>query len=33
MALVTSQYKLVATTIAAAFKERWQIERFFKGLK
>ena len=31
--LVTNNFKLAATTIAALYKERWQIELFFKALK
>lgn len=31
--LLTNQFKLAATTIAALYKERWQIELFFKALK
>jgi len=30
---LTNQLKLSATTIAAIFKERWQIELFFKWIK
>ena len=31
--LLTNHFKLAATTIAAIYKERWQIELFFKALK
>jgi len=31
--LLTNNFKLAATTIAALYKERWQIELFFKALK
>src|SRR6185369_9255365 len=31
--LLTNNFELVATTIAAIYKERWQIELFFKLLK
>jgi hypothetical protein len=31
--LLTNNLKLAATTIAAIYKERWQIELFFKALK
>lgn len=33
MVFVTNHLKLAATTIAAVYKERWQIELFFKALK
>jgi hypothetical protein len=33
MVFVTNHLKLAATTIAAIYKERWQIELFFKALK
>ena len=33
MVFVTSHLKLAAATIAAIYKERWQIELFFKALK
>ena len=33
MVFVTNHKKLAATTIAAIYKERWQIELFFKALK
>ncbi|MCW5981189.1 MAG: transposase [Bryobacteraceae bacterium] len=33
MVLVTNQLRLAARTIAAIYKERWQIELFFKALK
>jgi hypothetical protein len=33
MMLITNNLKLAATTIAAIYKERWQIELFFKALK
>jgi hypothetical protein len=31
--LLTNNLKLAATTIAAIYKERWQIELFFRALK
>jgi hypothetical protein len=31
--LLTNNFKLAATTIAALYKERWQIELFFKAIK
>jgi hypothetical protein len=31
--LLTNDFKLAASTIAALYKERWQIELFFKALK
>jgi len=31
--LLTNNFKLAASTIAALYKERWQIELFFKALK
>ena len=31
--LLTNSFKLAASTIAALYKERWQIELFFKALK
>ncbi len=33
LVLLTNHFKLAATTIAAIYKERWQIELFFKLLK
>lgn len=33
MVFVTNHLKLAATTIAAIYKDRWQIEQFFKSLK
>jgi hypothetical protein len=33
MVFVTNHLKLAASTIAAVYKERWQIESFFKALK
>ena len=33
MVFVTNNLKLAASTIAAIYKERWQIELFFKALK
>jgi hypothetical protein len=33
LVLVTNHFELAATTIAAIYKERWQIELFFKLLK
>lgn len=33
LVLVTNNFKLAATTIAAIYKQRWQIELFFKLLK
>jgi hypothetical protein len=33
MVFVTNNMKLAASTIAAIYKERWQIELFFKALK
>ena len=33
LVLLTNHFKLAATTIAAIYKERWQIELFFKTLK
>ena len=33
LVLLTNHRKLAATTIAAIYKERWQIELFFKALK
>ena len=33
MVFVTNNFKLAASTIAAIYKERWQIELFFKALK
>jgi IS4 transposase len=31
--LLTNQLEFAATTIAAIYRERWQIELFFKALK
>ena len=31
--LLTNQFWFAASTIAAIYKERWQIELFFKALK
>ncbi len=31
--LLTNNFKLAAATLAALYKERWQIELFFKALK
>ena len=33
MAFITNDLKLAASTIAAIYKDRWQIELFFKALK
>jgi hypothetical protein len=33
LSLLTNQMKLAATTIAASFKDRWQVELLFKALK
>jgi len=33
LVFLTNQTKLDATTIAAIYKDRWQIELFFKALK
>jgi hypothetical protein len=33
MVLLTNNFKLAARTIAAIYKERWQVESFFKALK
>jgi len=33
MVFVTNNFRLAASTIAAIYKERWQIELFFKALK
>jgi IS4 transposase len=33
MVFITNNFKLAASTIAAIYKERWQIELFFKALK
>jgi hypothetical protein len=33
LVLVTNNFRLAASTIAAIYKERWQIELFFKALK
>jgi IS4 transposase len=33
LVLLTNHFKLAASTIAALYKERWQIELFFKLLK
>ena len=33
LVFLTNNMKLAATTIAAAYKDRWQIELFFKALK
>ncbi len=33
LVLLTNHFKLAARTIAAIYKERWQIELFFKLLK
>jgi hypothetical protein len=33
MVFITNNFKLAATTIAAIYKERWQIELFFKAIK
>ena len=33
LVFVTNNMKLAASTIAAIYKERWQIELFFKALK
>ena len=33
MVFLTNNFKLAASTIAAIYKERWQIELFFKALK
>jgi len=33
LVFVTNNFRLAATTIAAIYKERWQIELFFKALK
>jgi IS4 transposase len=32
MVFVTNHLKLAASTIAAIYRDRWQIELFFKGL-
>jgi hypothetical protein len=33
MAFLTNQLKLAASTIAAVYRDRWQIEQFFRALK
>ena len=33
MVFITNNFKLAASTIAASYKDRWQIELFFKALK
>ena len=33
MGLLSNELKLSAATISAIYKERWQIELFFKALK
>lgn len=33
LALLSNNFKLAATTIAAIYKERWPIELFFNALK
>ena len=33
LVLLTNHFQLAASTIAAIYKERWQIELFFKLLK
>ena len=33
LVFVTNNFRLAASTIAAIYKERWQIELFFKALK
>ena len=33
MTLITNNFKLAASTIAAIYKDRWQIEQFFRALK
>src|SRR3979411_730431 len=33
MVFITNNFRLAASTIAAIYKDRWQIELFFKALK
>ena len=30
---ITNKFKLAASTIAAIYKDRWQVELFFKAIK
>jgi transposase len=33
MMLLTNQLRLAASTVAAVYREQWQVEQFFRALK